>query len=99
NRPTAIPPNLGGDARVRLHGGDPERGHTRGGRPTNFAEYADILVDSESVGVVAVPRFPPPITVGLRELAPTLGSLGMAPLTAGGGPLGALPFPPPHPPR
>ena len=96
NRPTAIPPNLGGDARVRLHGGDPERGHTRGGRPTNFAEYADILVDSESVGVVAVPRFPPPITVGLRELAPTLGSLGIALFTAGAAIMALLIFRPSH---
>ena len=96
NRPTAIPPSLGGDARVRLRGGDPERGHIRGGRPTNFAEYADIVVDSESVGVVAVPRFPPPITVGLRELAPTLGSLGIALFTAGAAIMALLIFRPSH---
>jgi signal transduction histidine kinase len=96
NRQTAIPPNLGADARVRLRGGDPERGHTRGGRPTNFAEYADIIVDSESVGVVAVPRFPPPITVGLRELAPTLGSLGIALFTAGAAIMALLIFRPSH---
>jgi len=96
NRPTAIPPNLGADARVRLHGGDPERGHMRGGRPFNFAEYADIMVDNERAGVVAVPRIPPPLSVGLRELAPTLGSLGIALFTAGAAIMALLIFRPTH---
>ena len=91
NRPTAIPPSLGGDARVRLHGGDPERGHTRA-----FAEYAEILLDNERAGVVAVPRFPPPLSVGLRELAPTLGSLGIALFTAGAAIMALLIFRPTH---
>jgi len=96
NRPTAIPPSLGADARVRLHGGDPERGHMRGGRPFNFAEYADIMVDNERAGVVAVPRIPPPLSVGLRELAPTLGSLGIALFTAGAAIMALLIFRPTH---
>jgi signal transduction histidine kinase len=96
NRPSAIPPNLGPDARIRLRGGDPERGHMRGGRQTNFAEYADIVIDNERVGVVAVPRFPPPLSVGLRELAPTLGSLGVALFTAGAAIMALLIFRPSH---
>src|SRR4029077_2997006 len=62
NRPSAVPPNLNQDARIRLNGGDPETGRMRDGRFIPFAEYVDVIVDGNRVGVVAVPRFPPPLT-------------------------------------
>ncbi len=96
NRPTAIPPNLARDARIRLEGGDPEIGHMRGGRPVPFAEYADVIVDTARVGVVAVPRFPPPLSVGLRELAPTLTWIGVALFAAGTAVMALLIFRPSH---
>jgi signal transduction histidine kinase len=96
NRPTAIPPNLGRDARVRLSGGDPEKGRMRGGRPVPFAEYADVIVDGGRAGVVAVPRFPPPLSVGLRELAPTLAWVGIALFSAGAAVMALLIFRPTH---
>src|SRR5262249_28238607 len=62
NRPTVLPPNLGREARRVLFGAqnpefDRERfgrgGGGRGRRP--FAEYADILVNGDVMGIVAVP--------------------------------------------
>jgi two-component system OmpR family sensor kinase len=97
NRPTAIPPTLARDARIRLRGGDPERGHTAGpGQHRHFAEYADVLVDGTRKGVVAVPEFPPPLTVGLRLLAPTLMWVGVALLGAGTAVMALLIFRPTH---
>jgi signal transduction histidine kinase len=94
NRPRAVPPNLGADARERLSG----REHMilRSGQRVPFAEYADVVVDNVLTGVVAVPKFPPPLTVGLRELAPTLGWIGIALFSAGAAVMALLIFRPTH---
>jgi signal transduction histidine kinase len=71
NRPTALPPTLGRDARRRLfHQGEPFEHEPPGRR--FFAEYNDIVVNGAIAGVVAVPRTPPPLNIELREIAPTL---------------------------
>jgi len=86
NHQSALPPNLnlGRDARRRLMGIDPEAGRLDPyGQHFHLAEYADIVVDGARVGVVAVPRDPPPLTVGVREMAPTLAWLGIGVLAVG----------------
>jgi signal transduction histidine kinase len=84
NHPTAVPQNLYRDARHRLAGGDPELGRIGPrGQHFHFAEYADVVTAGRRVGVVAVPRDPPPLTVGLREMAPTLAVVGIGMLGAG----------------
>ena len=95
NHETAVPPNLYRDARHRLAGGDPELGRV-GPRGQHFhlAEYADIVMDGRRVGVVAVPREPPPLTVGIREMAPTLAVVGIGMLGAGAAVMALLIFGP-----
>jgi signal transduction histidine kinase len=115
NRPTAVPGNLGRDARVRLGWGD--RGPGRGGggpgrsgggpdgraggigpdgkRP-QFAHFVDVMVNGRRAGVVAVPLGPPPLSVGLRELAPVLISVGIALLALGAAIVSLLIFRPTH---
>jgi two-component system OmpR family sensor kinase len=92
-----IPPNLFREARRRLRGelsGGREfeppffrRGGSggRGMGPDNGApaEFAEILVSGKRVGIVAVPGTPPPLSVSLRETAPTLAIAGVALLGAG----------------
>jgi signal transduction histidine kinase len=95
NRPTAIPPNLGRDARLRLAGRDPERRAGFQGRAP-FAQYADILVNGSRVGVVAVPLGLPPLSVGLRELAPRLILVGIALLSLGAAIMSLVIFRPTH---
>jgi signal transduction histidine kinase len=96
NRPTAIPPNLGRDARLRLAGRDPERGRGGlGGRPP-FAHYVDVLENGARAGVVAVPLGPPPLAVGLRELTPTLIPVGIAMLSLGAAIMALVIFRPTH---
>lgn len=101
NRPTAIPPSLGRDARARLAGRDRERERERdperfgpNGFRQVFAEYADIVVNGAREGVVAVPRVGPPLSVSLRELAPRLVWVGIALLTAGAGVMALVIFRP-----
>jgi len=90
NHRSALPPRLGRDAQMRLAGGDPEAGRIGPfGQHFHLAEYAEIVVNGAPVGVVAVPRDPPPLTVGVREMAPTLAWLGMGVLAAGAA-VGAL---------
>jgi signal transduction histidine kinase len=90
NNRTALQPNLGRDARRRLAGFDPEAGRVGPyGQHFHLAEYADIVVEGTRVGVVAVPRDPPPLTVGVREMAPTLAWLGIG-LLAMGAAIGSL---------
>jgi signal transduction histidine kinase len=96
NRPSAIPPNLGRDARLRLAGREPETMRVRGEQRIAFAEYADVTVDNVRVAVVAVPKFPPPLTVGLRELAPTLAWIGIALFAAGAAVMALVIFRPAH---
>ena len=68
--------------------GGPGGGFGRRGGPRFPTDYAPIMVAERQVGVVAVPSNPPPVSVALRELGPTLtwfglGLLGMgATLTA-----------------
>jgi signal transduction histidine kinase len=73
NRPTAVPPPLGREARRRLfHEGEPFVHEPPGPGRRTFAEYADIMIAGKAVGVVAVPRIPPGFDVSFREIAPTL---------------------------
>jgi len=85
NRPTLpLPRDLGRDARRRLAGFDPEAGRLDPyGQHFHLAEYSDIVVDGTRIGVVAVPRDPPPLTVGVREMGPTLAWLGLGVLAVG----------------
>jgi signal transduction histidine kinase len=91
NRTLALLPiNLARDARRRLAGGDPEAGRVGPfGQHFHAAEYAEIVVTGQRVGVVAVPRDPPPLPIGLREMAPTLAWVGIGLLGAGAA-VGAL---------
>jgi two-component system, OmpR family, sensor kinase len=104
NRPSALPPNLMRDARMRLLGRDPERGRmgpeggrngAEGARPA-FAQYADILINGQRAGVVAVPGGRPPLAVGLRELGPTLAWMGIALLGFGAAIMSLVIFRPTH---
>ncbi|HEX6463050.1 MAG TPA: HAMP domain-containing sensor histidine kinase, partial [Vicinamibacterales bacterium] len=84
NRASALPLSLPRDARHRLAGGDPEAGRVGPyGQHFHLAEYAEVVVNGARVGVVAVPRNPPPLVVGLREMAPTLAACGIGLLGAG----------------
>ena len=87
-------------------GPPPDEGARRGGpgggrgRPSfdrrQFAQYAEILVHNERVGIVAVPGVRPSLEIGLREAAPTLALLGAALLTIGAGVMALLIFGPTH---
>jgi two-component system sensor histidine kinase BaeS len=96
NRPSAIPPTLGRDARLRLAGREPETMRVRGAQRIPSAEYVDVIVDNVRVAVVGVPKFPPPLTVGLRELAPTLAWIGIALFAAGAAIMALVIFRPAH---
>ena len=95
-----VPPNLFRDARWRLaFEGSSERerggrGGRGGGRP--FAQFADIDVNGARVGIVAVPSVPPPLTVSLQVVAPTLALIGIALLAAGAAIVSLLIFRPTH---
>ena len=52
-------------------------------------EFAQIVLDGAPVGIVAVPRDPPPISVALRDLGPTLALVAFG-LLIGGTAIGAL---------
>jgi len=60
-------------------------GRGRGTGPDNSApaEFAEVVVGGNRVGIVAVPGNPPPLSVSLRETAPTLAIAGVALLGAG----------------
>src|SRR5262252_6947681 len=90
NRQIPFPPTLRLDARRRLMGFDPEAGRVGpNGQHFHLAEYADIIVNDQRIGVVAVPRDPPPLPIGLREMAPTLAWVGIGLLGIGAA-VGAL---------
>jgi signal transduction histidine kinase len=55
----------------------------RRGGPRFPAEYAPIMASDRQLGVVAVPLNPPPVSVALRELGPTLTWLGLGLLGLG----------------
>jgi two-component system OmpR family sensor kinase len=72
NRPTALPPEFfrGIQARMRIEAGSGEPLGRRGPRfPT---EFAPIVAGNAQVGLAAVPGNPPPVSVALQELGPTL---------------------------
>jgi signal transduction histidine kinase len=55
----------------------------RRGGPRFPAEYAPIMASERQVGLVAVPSNPPPVSVALRELGPTLTWLALGLLVLG----------------
>ena len=63
--------------------GDPGGPFGRRGGPRFPTEYAPIMVSERQVGVVAVPSNPPPVSVALRELGPTLTWFGLGLLGVG----------------
>lgn len=77
-----------GDERARQYGGGRGgRGYRGGGPPGDDmfggAEYARVLVDGEVVGMVAVPRGAPPMSLAVRALGPTLAAVALVLLVAG----------------
>ena len=101
-----IHPTIGRDARRRLSGGEwrggEMRGGGRGGRPEgdgsrrSFAEFADITVNGTRTGIVAVPGSPPPLSMSLHAIAPTLAWIGIAMLAGGAAIMALLIFRPTH---
>ena len=110
NRPSAVPQTLGREARGRLRGAERsfgdrdfgDRGRApgergRGGdRGRTTADFAEVTVAGGLRGLVAVPQFRPPLSVGLRELAPTLVWVALAMLGVGAGLMALLIFGPIH---
>ena len=64
-------------------GPGPGGGFPRRGGPRFPAEYAPIMAADRQVGIVAVPSNPPPVSVALRELGPTLTWLALGLLVLG----------------
>jgi signal transduction histidine kinase len=64
-------------------GPGPGGGFGRRGGPRFPIEYATITAADRQVGVVAVPSNPPPVSVALRELGPTLTWVGLGLLGLG----------------
>ena len=100
-----LPPNLTRDARRRLsggewRGGDMRGGGGRGGRMDDgrrfFTEYAEITVHGTRTGIVGVPSHPPPLSEGLKEIAPTLAWVGLGMLGGGAAIMALLIFRPTH---
>ena len=97
NRPNAVPAQLPREARIRLLVGDrPAAERPRTQQRLRFATYSDVIVNKNSVGVVAVPDTLPPFFVGLRELAPTLTWVGIGLIAVGAGAIALLIFGPTH---
>jgi signal transduction histidine kinase len=69
-------------------------GRGRGARA--FAIYAEIVVAGNRTGVVAVPGGRPPLSDGLRAIAPTLTLIGIALIGAGAALMALLIFGPSH---
>jgi two-component system OmpR family sensor kinase len=67
----------------RTFPGSPGGPFGRRGGPRFPTEYAPIMVSEHQVGVVAVPSNPPPVSVALRELGPTLTWFGLGLLGLG----------------
>ena len=74
----------------------PPRSGIRRGGPRYPIEYAAIIVGDRQVGVVAVPSNPPPVSVALRELGPTLIWFGLGLLGLGAILTALLVFRPAH---
>jgi len=85
-RPQSGEPQVGPSIEPRgFPGGAPPGGGfgRRGGPRFPTAEYAPINVADHQVGVVAVPSNPPPVSVALTELGPTLIWAGLGLLGVG----------------
>jgi two-component system, OmpR family, sensor kinase len=85
----------------RFGGPDPGRGGGGGGGPDGRrggpqAQIGYITVNEERMGIVAVPSSLPPLSVGLREAAPTLISVGIALLGLGAAVMALVIFRPSH---
>jgi len=74
----------------------PPTGFGRRGMPRFPVEYASIKVNDRQLGVVAVPANPPPVSVALRELGPTLTLFGLGLLAVGATLTALLVFRPAH---
>jgi signal transduction histidine kinase len=61
-----------------FRGGPPDRGFA-GSQP----EFAEVRLNGALVGMVAVPREPPPLTAALRDLGPTLAGVALVLLMSG----------------
>jgi signal transduction histidine kinase len=90
NRPSGLPPGFprSGGRRVREPWGStresgPGGRGDRDGRGAAGAVTAPIVVNGAQEGFVAVPGGPPPVSVALRELGPTLTWTGLGLLLAG----------------
>jgi signal transduction histidine kinase len=99
NRSTALPFEFFRAAQGRLRsdtmGGEPFG--RRGGPGFRFpTEFAPIVVAGSQVGVVAVPTNPPPVSVALQELGPTLSWFGLGLLGVGATLTALLIFRPAH---
>ncbi|HTM26534.1 MAG TPA: HAMP domain-containing sensor histidine kinase [Vicinamibacterales bacterium] len=97
NRPSAVPSSLGRDARHRLAGGDPDAGRIGpNGEHVHFAEYSYVMINGVRAAIVAVPRVRPPFSVGLREMAPTLGTAAVGLVAVGAALVALVIFRPTH---
>ncbi len=74
----------------------PPIGFGRRGGPRFPVEYASIRVNDQQVGVVAVPANPPPASVALRVIGPTLTWFGLGLLVLGATLTALLVFRPAH---
>jgi two-component system, OmpR family, sensor kinase len=95
----SLPPGFVEEARHRLARG--ARGELEWERSRDLsrprhAEYASIMDGDVEIGIVAVPRNPPPAFIGLREIAPMLILAGLALLAAGTAVSALLIFRPAH---
>lgn len=76
-------PGPGGPGPGGAGGPGPGGAFGRRGGPRFPAEYATIMTGDRQIGVVAVPSNPPPVSVALRELGPTLTWVGLGLLAIG----------------
>jgi len=78
-------------------GGRPDRGPGEpGGGPPGGSASAPIIVANAEVGYVVMPIAPPPTFVAIRELGPTLSSVGLGLLAIGAASAALLIFGPAH---
>jgi signal transduction histidine kinase len=101
NRPTALPPEFSRaiQGRMRAGGLPGESFGRRGGGGGGFRfpiESVPIVVAGSQVGLVAVPGNPPPVSVALQELGPTLSLFGLGLLAVGATLTALLIFRPAH---
>jgi two-component system OmpR family sensor kinase len=110
NRPNGLPPNLERTLQGRLRGdrlprpqppdAAPDRGPGEfgGGRrgPGPGSVFAPVVVNGEVRGYAAVPAAPPPVSIMLQEIGPTLGWLGIGLLGLGATVTALLIFRPAH---